>query len=386
MRLSLAWALAVLTVALAGSCPARACGFADQLGNLHTFRRDIAGSKVILYGRLENARPGPANSTTDLGSTDLVILSVLKADPALGNPRKVSLPYYLPPDGPKVPSHMVVFADVSGGKVHPTAGTRVTPALLDYLKGLVDIGVKDRVKLLRYCFDYLDHADKEVAKDAYAEFVTSPDPDIWQAGKQASAEKLRRWLQDPRTTPERLRLYGFLLGSCGGEQDAALLRRLLEKLTRQEQPPQVDAILTGYTLLKPREGWDYVLSLVKDPSTPFMRRYSGFRAIRFFSRVRPNVVGKKDRLQALSILIGQGDMADLPIDDLRRQRCWDLTDQILALHGKRSHETPFIQRTILRYALQCPDDRARRLVADVRRQDPGLISDVEEALKPEAEP
>jgi hypothetical protein len=385
MRFSFAPLLVVLAALLAAAPPVRACKLHFPLREpaIPTLSKEAAAHQVILYGHLDDARKDPSNPSN--GTTDLVITTVLKNDPALGKRRKVQIPRYLPIEDARNPPRFLLFADVSGGKVVPVAGRQFTQAALDYLKGILAIDPKDRVKLLRYCFDYLDSPGQEVARDASLEFTRATDREIAQAAKGLPASRLRRWLQDPRTTPERLDMYGWLLGNCGGgDLDAELLRKLLGKMIGQKEPVQPDGLLIGYVLLRPKDGWAYVLALLKDSSAPFSVRYSGLRAARFFEAARPGFVPRKDILKAFATLIGQGDMADLPIDYLRQRRCWDLTEQILPLFGRESHKAPIVRRTILRYTLQCPDPQARAFVATLRRQDREFVEEIEEGLKLEA--
>jgi hypothetical protein len=372
-------AFAVLFLALATSSPVRARAAAKiVIAQQPLLRDEAAASKLILYGHLGNARKGP-----DGGSTDLVIHRVLKEHPALTNRRRVRLPRYLDIADAKSPPRLLVFADLYNGKLDFYRGIAATPALVDYFQGLLTIDLKDRVKLLRYCFDYLDHPDREITVDAYQEFVRSADAEIRQVAKHLSGTRLRRWLQDPRTPPERRNLYGFLLGNCGGDLDADLLRDLLKNRSANEDPTRREGILKGYVLLKPQEGWAHVRGLLA-PSGSFWVRLAGFRTIQFLDSTRPGVVPKKTLLAGLQVLLDQGDIADLAIEFLRQQRCWDLTGQVLPLFTRPSHNTPLMRRAIVRYALQCPGPQAREFVAMVRRDDPELVTETQELLKLEA--
>jgi hypothetical protein len=77
-------------------------------------------------------------------------------------------------------------------------------------------------------------------------------------------------------------------------------------------------------------------------------------------------------------------MADIPIEYLRKWRCWDLTNQVLAASGRKSHDLPMIKRSILRYALQCPDAKAAEFIAAQRKADASLVAEVEQMLEQEA--
>jgi hypothetical protein len=54
---------------------------------------------------------------------------------------------------------------------------------------------------------------------------------------------------------------------------------------------------------------------------------------------------------------------------------------VLVLFGKKTHEAPIVRRSIVRYALQCPKPAAATFVAERRKLDAELVSDVEEGLQ-----
>jgi hypothetical protein len=378
-------ALATFAVLLAGPGPAQACRFVGQ--QTPTLRQDAVKTSVIVYGRLQNARAD--ETKVGGGTTELQILRVLKAHPILAKQRVLKLARYIPLHDPSYPRDMVLFIDVYKGQLDPFRGLAVKPqtvdSVLDYLKGVLTIDPRNKVKLLRHCFDYLDHANEQIARDAYVEFTNAAEQDLGQTARRVPGARLRRWLQDPRTPTERLDLYGRLLGECGGAGDARLLRTLLERLAARAEPVVSEGMLTAYVLLTPREGWAYLRTLLA-PSESFRVRYTAFRTIRYLDTTRPGVIAKKDILDSLKSLLPQADFADFPIEYLRQQRYWDLTAQVFALHNLPSHQIPVIRRAIVRYALQCPGEPSRRFVVDLRRQDPGLVKDMEELLKLEAAP
>ena len=215
--------------------------------------------------------------------------------------------------------------------------------------------------------------------------MQTPDKDIGEVARHMSPKTLRGWVRDKNTSSERLRLYGFLLGNCGGEEDARVLREVLDRVTEQEDPGQIDGILSGYTLLKREEGWNYVKKLMADDnsSKAFQNRFGCQRAARFFHNTRPDVVSGKEILAVLRLGLDQPDFADLPIEDLRKWGCWTLTERVLSLYGEEKFDVPIVKRSILRYALQCPQAKAAEFVAARRKDDPDAVREVEEWLQDE---
>ena len=93
------------------------------------------------------------------------------------------------------------------------------------------------------------------------------------------------------TTPtDRLGLYAFLLGACGGADDAALLRSLLQNPSERVLPA-FDGLLGGYIHLRPQEGWDLALETLRDEKQPFPVRFAALRMLRFYPQIFSLFVG-----------------------------------------------------------------------------------------------
>jgi hypothetical protein len=379
----LTWlAAAALACLFAAAPPALPCGLCPgSLQNLQTLRQEMEQSRLVLYGTMANPRLNPGDGTfTGAGATDFHILRVVKPDPILGNRKVIEVPRYIPVLDPKDPPKFVVLCDVINGKLDANRGRPAkSAAVIGYLEGARTLEGKDRTQTLLYYFAFLDHKDEDISTDAYLEFAKASDQEIGQVARKLSADKLRRLLQDPKTPAERLGLYAFLLGACGGDKDADLLRALLERPT-EKTVAALDGILGGYIFMRPRQGWDLAVALLADGRRPFPERYAVVRTLRFYHAWQP-AESRREVLRGLAVMLDQGDVADLAIEDLRRWQVWDLTDRVLAQYGKKSHSAPILRRAMVRYALSCPNPAAARFVAEIRKQDPELIKELEEDLK-----
>jgi hypothetical protein len=371
----------VLLVLLFGLARAAACGFIEAARNIVTLRQEAAGSQFVLLGKLENAQQSPDDGPD---RTDFVIQKTLQSHPAIQGRRFLRIPRYIPLQDRQTPLFLV-FGEVVDGEIEIHRGTWATKELVDYFEGILRIEVTDKVKRMRYAFDFLEHPDKALAEDAFGEFMTSTDPDIRTVARTLPPFQLRRWIDDEKTSTPRLRLYAYLLGNCGGGEDVLRLRKLLDRLGKQP-PAQIDGILTAYTLLDPVEGWAYTRALAQDSTAAFAFRYSALRAARYFFTTHPGVVTEANLLQLVESMLEQNDLADLPLTYLRDWKCWKLTGRILALWDRPGYETPLIRRSILYYALRCPEPQAGDLVAKVRKTHPELVEQVEEILEVEVKP
>jgi len=375
--------LAVASVALVASRSDAACPFCNPGGQ--TLTAEAVQANMVLFGRLTNAKLDPNN--VDAGTTDLQIEKVVKADDILAGRKMLTLKRYLPLDKD---SKFLVFCDVYKGEIDPYKGEAVPPdsPIADYVKGALERKDKDPIERLQYFFSYLDNKDIIVSNDAYTEFGNADYKDFRKVAEKASAAKVAAWLKDPQTPPSRLGLYGSILGHCGKADDAKLLRELLAD-PQHQLASGVDGILAGIIQLQPKEGWTYLLGILKDAHRDFLLRYAALRAARFFHDFRPDVIPPADVTSGVVTLLGQKDIADLAIEDLRKWSCWDEADKILSLYNLESHNVPIIRRAVVRYALCCPPAKCPKAVAFVaerKKEDPKWVEEVEELLRLENTP
>jgi hypothetical protein len=371
------YVLGIAVLAWAALAPAaRACPFCTMQGQ--TLTTEVGQASMVLYGTLQNANLNP-NGGYNEGTTDLAIEAVIKDHETVAGKKVITLNRYVPPDEKY---KFLVFCDVFKGKVDPYRGMAVKADsdIAKYLTGALKVKDKDVGARLSYFFNYLDDADLEVSNDAYKEFANADYKDYRDMAKKLPADKIAKWLRDPNTPSFRYGLYASMLGHCGTAEHAKLLRELLED-SQKRVSSGVDGILAGYVLLEPKEGYDYLVGILKDPSKDFTLRYAALRAVRFFWDSRPDVITRKSLLEAACQLLEQSDIADLAIEDLRKWQQWQVTDRVLALQNKSSHNVPIVRRSILRFALNCPNKEAAAYVEVQRKKDPRTVQDAEELLK-----
>ena len=166
---------------------------------------------------------------------------------------------------------------------------------------------------------------------------------------------------------------------AGSTEDAAYLRGLIVNPT-DKSLAALNGILAGYIQLRPKEGWELAMSILRDEKKSFTERCSVLTMLQFFHNADAARY-RRELLQSLAVLLEQGDIADLAIEDLRKWKLWDLTAEVLAQYGKRSHAAPVMRRAIVRYALTCPLPEAQRFLAERKKAEPDLVKDVEESLQ-----
>jgi hypothetical protein len=382
MALSSRVAFLVATIGLtAPAGGAWCCPFC--VGQGKTLTTDAASAKMVLYGKLTNAKENP---TTGEGSVDIQVESPIKVLKDHEGKKTVTLGRFYPVVNEKY--HYLVFCDLYQGKVDPyrIAIAEAGSAMPEYIKGALALKDEKIGKRLRFFFDYLDNPDLEISNDAYMEFANADYKDYREMAKDLPAAKIVGWLNSDKTQAFRIGLYSSMLGHCGTKEHAAVLRNLLDKPERRVGMG-VDGILAAYTMLDPKDGWTYLRGIFGDGTKEFLLRFAGLRAVRFLHDSRPDLVPVKELTDGIALLLDQKDIADLAIDDLRKWKRWDMTDRVLGVKNKAPFEVPIVRRSILRFCLCATDNAAaKQYVTEAREADPQMVADVEELLRLEQMP
>jgi hypothetical protein len=303
----------------------------------------------------------------------------------------VTLPRFVPPDGKD--QKYLIFFNVFNGQIDPYRGEPVAAdsKLPDYLKGAIEIKSKDAPTRMKYFFDYLESPDLVISTDAFSEFGNADYKDVRPLAETLDPALVMKWLKDPNTRASRFGLYGLLIGHCGKPSDAKAIRELLNDTTRAYSSG-LDGVMAGYIMLDQKAGWEYLMSLVRDAKQEFPVRYAALKTVRFFWEYRPDVIPNKQVLEAMHALMDQPDLADLPMEDLRKWRCWDQTDKVLAHAEKESHNTiPIVARAMLKFALNAEKEnpknaKAAAYVKAQREKNPKKVEFLEDLLKDEVKP
>jgi hypothetical protein len=382
-RLSPLFVAVAALVGLARTTPAVCCPFCTLQGQ--TLTGEMAQAKMVLYGTLGNANE-------EKETTDMAVETVVKDHPSRGKTKKLTLDRYIPPslDGSKY--KYLVFFDLFRGKFDPYRGVAVKPdsKMPEYLAGAFKVKDKPLGERLRFFFDWLDNPDIEIANDAYKEFGNVDYNDYKAMAARLPAERIIKWLEDADTPSFRIGLYASMLGHCGkGKFEAASAKALKAILDDADKrvASSSDGVMAGYVMLRPKEGWKYILDTLRDSKSEFTVRFAALRAVRFLRDYRSDLVSKKDLLAGVCTLLNQDDIADLAIEDLRKWQQWDLADRVLAVQKTEVYKQNIVKRAILRYCLQCKGSKAAAAyVAEQRKADAEAVQDAEELLELDARP
>jgi hypothetical protein len=255
-------------------------------------------------------------------------------------------------------------------------------ALLGYFAGAPDLR-QPAVKRLPYFARYLEHADRDIARDAYLEFAHAPYEDVVRVADHFDFAAVRGWLESPRVPDARKGFYGLVLGMTKRPEDRAANQSLLTRLIeadRGEFRAGFDGVLAGYLLLTGERGlkWIEERYFVSQRAKHGDVRHA-MNAIRFYYEY-----GKKDArddvARAVARLVERPAFAAAAITDLARWQHWQVLEQVAALYESEPAPDGPTRRAIIGYLRSCGKPEADAALDRLRKVDPDGVEAAEKVL------
>jgi hypothetical protein len=349
-----------------------------------TLVKEVQQAQFVLYGVPSNPQVKREADGREISTTDFTITDVVKNDAFLKNKKTLTFSKYIPPSTTG-PEKFIVFCSVSNNEVDSYLFiSSKDEALVKYLKEAIQLDEKQVAKRLYFYFNHLDHFDLEISQDAFKEFAKADYADVVKMVKEFGGDSMRKrlqgWLKDPNTAQYRFGLIGLMLGLCGEKTDSEVFLSVLND-PEKSLLTGIDGLLAGFILLDKDAGWKYTMNLVNGEKD-FNKRYAALRTVRFLQDTHMGHVSQEELLGAMEQFLGQGDISDLAIEDLRKWKQWKYTKRIIELGKTDSHAAPIVQRAILRYMLCATGDQAATdYVAAIRKEHPERIKDAQEILE-----
>ncbi len=214
--------------------------------------------------------------------------------------------------------------------------TPVTDDLLSYLLNAPDDAVPAALRL-RYYVSFLEAAHPEIAADAWGEFARSDYADVVAVRDSFSTERLRAWIADPEMSPERLGLYGMMLGLCGTDADAEFLRQQIGQPGAGSFRFGLEGLMGGYLLLRGESALQFLEDTrLKHNPTAADEHFAVLQAIQFLSANEVHRIPPERLRTTLYMLLENSQLREIVIADLARSRDWHTTPRMVSLFAQVS--------------------------------------------------
>ncbi len=233
---------------------------------------------------------------------------------------------------------------------------------------------------LKYFAKFLEHADPQIAEDAYFEFGHAGYEDVLRVADKLDMAKLREWAVDPNMPEHRQGFYLFALGMAKLERDRTLNRALLLDRVKQVQTDfraGYDGALAGYLLLTGKPGLECLEQrFFANPKAAHGDIRHALQALRFYHDQGPAEL-RAQQCELIASLIDRPEFAAAVITDLARWQHWSVVDRVVKSYSP-DHDGA-TRRAIVGYLLACPLPTAATALDDLRRRDQQGVADAEQA-------
>jgi hypothetical protein len=243
----------------------------------------------------------------------------------------------------------------------------VTDEVIEYVvkRPAFEIKAPER---LHYFLPFLEHPNETIAVDAYSEFGNAPYDAVKAIAPQLPREEMAHWITetDPSTGRiARIGFYGFALGLCGGEAEAAALERVIHAPVADDFRLGIDGIMAGYLFLRGPAGLDVLKQHAHAEGVPASEIYAMVQAVKFHWEFGNGNLSKDDMRACLRDVVENPQFAELVIVDLTRWQDLSLVDRLVELYGREDFSNLPTQTAIARYYLATAElDPAGRTAAD----------------------
>jgi hypothetical protein len=245
---------------------------------------------------------------------------------------------------------------------------------------------------LRYFVRHLEHADPEIATDAFREFALARFCDLGAFAPHLPRDRLRQWLQDPNCVQTRIGTYGIMLGLCGNADDAEFLR---EWILRPSDAFRIglDGLMSGYLLLAGNAGLDVLAESKLSPKDAlFSEAFAAMGALRFLWKYAPGRLSPGASRQAMRLVLARPDLADIAVNDLAYFEDWSVLDRLMELYDKEEYDDGSTKRAIARFCMYAVKSapaatdaetpphvlQAKQFLAQLRIRDPNVMRQAEQ--------
>ena len=239
-----------------------------------------------------------------------------------------------------------------------TSSTPVSQEAIRYIKNAPDKSMPQSQRL-PYYMDFMEHSDPLLSIDAWAEFANATYDDVKGVKGHMPRQKLRQWIADPEMTPERLGLYGMMLGLCGDADDAEFLREQIGDVPPKGQDTTqyfrygTDGLMGGYLLLTGEQGVEFLERTRLNPDVPTNSIHAAVQAMQFVYSYESSLIPEARLKLAMRKLLSNDELRILTITNLARWKDWECWPELERMFKEECANDRATQKTIVQFAEQC---------------------------------
>ena len=328
-----------------------------------TFTEQINGQQVAVVAKLIEKPAPPTTDSYNFPDGKFEIVGVLKGEEVVntGMTFKTQLVGVYP-----VGQKFLIMGQ-GAPDIAWTTPVRASERVFEYLDEIRKLPESGPERLV-FFQQYFEDKEKILAFDAYDEFAAAPYDDLEAIKDQMQRAKLLEYIQSPKTTINRRRLYFTMLGVCGKPEDAKMLEGLIKSGSRKKQAG-LDALVGCYLKLVGKKGLPLIEEkFLSNNEADYVDLTNVMDALRFIA-TETDVLSTDDIVPAVRTLLDT-DHADIVIQDLAQWGDWSVMEKLVKRFKNVDEDSNWQRVPILEYLLVCPKPEAAAYLKELKEIDP----------------
>jgi hypothetical protein len=224
--------------------------------------------------------------------------------------------------------------------------------------------VRQQSQYLRFFVPLLEHPHPKIADSAYNKIARAPYEAIRRIETEIRPEQLLAWIEDPQIAQARKSLYITLLGVCGGDREAAIIRKWIDAGWQQQNTENLGALLTAHAQLNEEETIRFIeKSYIQNRDRKLGELIAAVNAL----RVHGQADGKVSRSRIVTsfqlLLRERPALTEMVVEDCARWEDWSVAPKLMELYA--GGKQPWNNAMIIKYLEACPLPSAKLFVQRV---------------------
>ena len=247
------------------------------------------------------------------------------------------------------------------------------PELVEFLSraiGLSAIGrelmpVRHQAGQLRFFLPYVENADRQIADSTHAKLSGAPYAVLQELSDDLDADQLLKWIDDqPATNLKRVALSIVLLGICGEQREADLVKQWIDECPPGGDQAYLAALFTAHLELGGEESVRFLEeSYLQNHDRTLGELIAVIDALRTHGQAETTVSRQRVKTSFHLLLRQRPPLAETIIEDFARWEDWSIAPRLMEIHA--SGKQPWNNALITNYLKACPLPAAKEFLTRV---------------------
>jgi hypothetical protein len=266
------------------------------------------------------------------------------------------------------PGTMQLLRRAAAGEAWAHLGT-IDQEHLAFLTRAVDLSSRrplaasgdDQQQRLSYFVPFLEHANPQIADSAFHKILNAPYQKVRTLGQHLDPDSLLELIKNPQLARKRRSLYITLLGTCGGQREATLLKQWIDERSASQNSGDLAALLAAHIELNGEETVKFIEdSYIRNRARKLGEIIEAIAALSLHGQAEGTVSRSRIAASFHLFLDERPPLLEMIIEDCTRWQDWSFAPKVMEIYA--GGKQPWNNAMILRYLADCPLPAAQEFV------------------------